>query len=454
MKIIDEISLGSYNKTVLENGLKIVSEFVPEINSFSAGVCINVGSRNDFETKGGIAHFMEHAAFRHTKNRTSKQIANEFEALGAYSNAFTTKEITCFYVRAMKEHFAKTFEILSDITLNTVFVEKEIEKEKLIILEEIKSYEDDPEEHICDLADTLVFAGSTLAPPIIGTQNSVNNISFSDLENFHKQYYCPSNITVAVAGNISHSEIVLLAKKYFNSLQSTVIASKAWQSLQNKMDCHAEAARNAGNCRGVLHTPTIKNGVSITPLRNNENELCVQRQIQQAHLIMGKLTNGIRHPERYPLAVTNAMFGDGMSSRLYQNLREKHGLAYSIYSSVQNYIDCGAIYIYAATEENKNKKTVDLVFEEMNKFTFTKKPTQKELNRAKEQLKTGTMIELESMSSRMQNLLKQEISICKTETISEIIANIEKITLADISEISEKYFVPSDWKICSLIPSH
>jgi predicted Zn-dependent peptidase len=417
MKITKEISNGNYNKTVLENGLTIVSEFVPEISSFSAGICINVGSRNDFETKEGIAHFMEHAAFRHTKNRTSKQIANEFEALGAYSNAFTTKEITCFYVRAMKEHFAKTFEILSDITLNTIFVEQEIEKEKLIILEEIKSYEDDPEEYICDLADTLVFAGSSLAPPIIGTQNSVNNISFSDLEKFHKSYYCPKNITIAAAGNISHSEIVTLAKKYFNT--------NAKSKTVNNNFCYS----------------------------GDENELTVHRQIQQAHIMIGKLTNGIRHSERYPLAIANAMFGDGMSSRLYQNLREKHGLAYSIYSSVQKYIDCGAIYIYAATEENKNKKTVDLVFEEMQKFTFTKKPTQKELNRAKEQLKTATMIELESMSSRMQNLIKQEISICKTETISEIISNIEKITLDDIAEISQKYFVPSDWKICLLLPT-
>ena len=417
MKITKEISNGNYYKSVLENGVTIVSEFVPEINSFSAGVCINVGSRNDFESKEGIAHFMEHAAFRHTKNRTSKQIANEFEALGAYSNAFTTKELTCFYVRALKEHFAKTFEILSDITVNTIFVEQEIEKEKLIILEEIKSYEDDPEEYVCDLADTLVFAGSSLAPPIVGTQNSVNNISFLDLEKFHKSYYCPENITISVAGNISHSEIVALAKKYFNS------NSKCKKPNNN------------------------------FAYAGTQSNLTVSRQIQQAHIMIGKLTNGIRHSERYPLAVANAMFGDGMSSRLYQNLREKHGLAYSIYSSLQNYMDCGAIYIYAATEENKNQKTIDLVFEEMNKFAFTKKPTPKELNRAKEQLKTATIIELESMSSRMQNLLKQEVCVCKTETIPEIISNIEKISLADVAEISQQYFVPANWKICSLLPS-
>ncbi|MPM95572.1 putative zinc protease [bioreactor metagenome] len=359
---------------------------------------------------------MEHAAFRHTKKRTSKRIANEFEALGAYSNAFTTKEITCFYVRAIKEHFSKTFEILADITLNTIFIEDEIEKEKLIIIEEIKSYEDDPEEYICDLADTLVFEGTTLAAPIVGTQTSVNNITFTDLKEFHDNYYATNNITISVAGNIPHNVIVALARKFFNS-------STTNKQIINTCCCY-----------------------------NKKKELTVQKQIQQAHIVIGKLTKGIRSDERYPLAVLNLMFGDGMSSRLYQNIREKHGLSYSIYSSLQSYIDCGSIYIYAATEKNKDQKAIELIFEEMNKFITSKKPTEKELKRAKEQLKTATIIELESMSSRMQNLIKQEISLNKMETISEIIDNIEKVSLEDIEEISKEYFTTNDWSICTLIP--
>jgi predicted Zn-dependent peptidase len=416
MKIIDEINFGNYHKTVFENGLTIVSEFVSEIRSFAAGVCVNAGSKDDYSEKEGIAHFMEHSAFRRTKNRTSKQIANEFEALGAYSNAFTTKELTCFYVRALQKHFAKTFELLADITLNTIFVENEIEKEKLIIVEEIKSYEDDPEEYVCDLADTLVFAGNSFASPILGNQNSVGNINCSDLENFHKEFYQPSNITISVAGNIQHSEIIKLANEYFTQKSST-------KKLNN-----------------------------FVIQENKSKKLIVQKEIQQSHIVMGLTTKGIKSDERYPLSVMNVIFGDGMSSRLYQNLREKYGLAYSIYSSIQNYATCGGFYIYAATDENNNEKAINLIFEEMNKFINVKKPTKKELHRAKEQLKTATIIELESMSSRMQNLLKQEICAGKFENSDKIIDNIEQINLDDIMKVSEKYFSTKEWNICQLLP--
>ncbi|MDR0926643.1 MAG: insulinase family protein [Ignavibacteria bacterium] len=417
MNIINTITSDNFNKTIFDNGLSVVSEFVPSINSFSAGICVNIGSRNDWRGKEGIAHFMEHSAFRHTQNRNSKQIANAFENLGAYSNAFTTKELTFFYVRAITQHFVKTFELLADITMNTIFIEKEIEKEKLIILEEIKSYEDDPEEYICDLADTLVFAGTPLAPPIIGFQNSVTDIKYTDLRDFHSKLYQPQNITIAVAGNIEHSAIIDAVSKYFPDVQ---------------------------NERNIETAPTIQ----PIPIPY----LSVNKDIQQAHLMLSTNTKGIRNDERYCLAVANVMFGEGMSSRLYQNLREKHGLAYSIYSSIQNYIDCGAWSIYVATDEKKVGQTIELILKEMEKFRETKKPTMREIERAKEQLKTATIIELESMSSRMQNLIKQEVSIGKYETIPEIIASIDSITLEDVSALATTYFNPTLWCRCLLLP--
>lgn len=455
LKITDDVIIGNYHKTIFNNGLTIVSEFVPEIRSFAAGVCLNIGSRNDWKGKEGIAHFMEHAAFRRTKNRTSKQIANEFEVLGAYSNAFTTKELTCFYVRAIKEHFAETFELLSDVTLNTLFVENEIEKEKLVILEEIKSYEDDPEEYVCDLADTLIFAESPLAAPIVGTQNSVGNINYLDLENFHNEFYKPYRMTIAVAGNIEHNLIVQLSQKYFDVDLNNPTSRKKVTSSNKKENCNKEEDCNKKEIMQLAQkSKKLDKTKELTSRELTSKELVVVKQIQQAHIIIGKLTNGIRHSERYPLAVANAIFGDGMSSRLYQNLREKYGLAYSIYSSLQSYSDCGAINIYAATEENKDAKTIDLVFEEMKKFISTHKPKKNELTRAKEQLKTATIIELESMSSRMQNLLKQTISIGKMESIPEIISNIENIKFDDIMNIVEEYFSSDNWNICKLLPEN
>ncbi len=418
MNIVNEIKFKKYSKSVFDNGLTVISEQVPGMCSYSAGICIKTGSRDDYENQAGIAHFMEHAAFRHTKNRTSKQIANQFEALGAFSNAFTTKDATCFYVRAINEHFEKTFELLADITLNTVFVEDEIEKEKLVIIEEIKSYEDDPEEYIFDLADNLVFSNHNLGLPIVGTQESVSNIYCSDLQKFHDQFYNPQNIIICSAGNIAHEDIITSTVKYLDNIMN----------------------KNSSNY--------VQSVFSEKPEAKMKQ---IKRQIQQSHLVLGKRTKGFRSEERYPLAVLNTLLGDGMSSRLYQNLREKHGLAYSIYSSLYNYYDCGSWYIYAATGEKEYDRAVELIYNELNKLR-DKLPSKKELQRAKEQLKTATIIELESMSSRMQDLLKNEINEGNFQDILDVIGKIEAVELDDLSNISKEYFTNDNWSIASILP--
>ena len=423
----------NYNKTKLDNGLIIVSEYVQNVGSFAAGVCANIGSRDDYKSKEGISHFMEHAAFRHTKNRTFKQIANEFENLGAYSNAWTTKDITCYYVRAITDNFNKIFELLSDISQNTIFIEDEIEKERSIIIEEIKSYEDDPEEYITDLIDSLVFANTDLAHPIVGTQQSVSNVTISDLSDFHNQFYVPQNMLVAVAGNIEHSRIVELAEKSFNKHTAK---SKAKQKLKNKVITHKQLLNN---------------------------QITINKPIQQAHIMLGTITNGYSNnsnkkyklaDERYKLAIANTIFGDGMSSRLYQSLREKYGLAYSIYSSIQSYIDCGQINIYAATDKNNLERTMDLINNQINLLNNSKKPTKNELKRAKEQLKTATIIELESMTARVNNIIKQELYIGFNEDIDTIINKIEEVSLDDIIEINSKYFNVDNWCKCILVPDN
>ncbi len=417
MKIIDTLKIGNYEKSIFENGLVVISEQVQNTASYSAGICVNIGARDD--SISGIAHFMEHAVFRHTKKRNSKQIANEFETLGAYSNAFTTKEQTCFYVRAIKNHFAKTFELLCDIVLNAIFIEDEIEREKLVILEEIKSYEDDPEEYIFDLADIATFSNHNLANPIAGWQDSVKQIDYKELENFYKTFYRSENIVVCVVGDVDHKNVIKLVNKYFSEKE-------------------------------LNHTLPIN--LRTKPTVNYVNKT-VKKTIQQAHIVLGKQTQGLQSAEYYPLAVLNTLFGDGMSSRLYQNLREKHGLAYSIYSSINSYTDCGSWYIYAATDAKKYKRTIDLIYKEMQKLML-KMPTKKELNRAKEQLKTATIIEQESLSSRMQNLLKNEIVFGKYEQTVDIIQKIDQVTLDDIHTLSNKYFCENNWAIASIIPDN
>lgn len=413
------------NKTTLNNGLTVISEFVPGIESFALGVCVNVGSSNDYKGKEGIAHFMEHAAFRHTTKRTAKQIANEFENLGGYVNAFTTKENTCYYARAITEHFPKIFELIADVATNTTFVPKDIEKERTIILEEIKSYEDDPEENISDIIDTLVFAGSTFAPPIIGSQQSVAEITIADLEKLRADFYFPANMLVAVAGKIEHDWACELANKFFDI---SAKPRKATASASINID------RNAWK----------------KSIKSTENV----RQIQQSHLMLGTLAEGYRSAERYPLAIANAIFGEGMSSRLYQVLREKFGLAYSIYSTINNYLTCGAINIYAATDDANLQRTADLIFEEMHKLNSNRIPTKNELKRAKEQLKTATIIDLESMSARMQILLKQILGLGRFESNAETLALIEQVTMDDIVQLNSKYFVDDMWCKSVLLPGN
>lgn len=411
MKIIDQYKEDKWHKTIFENGLTLVNECVTDMNSFSLGFCVKAGSEDD--TIHGTAHFMEHMAFKRTKNRNASEIANEFEDIGAYSNAWTTKEHTCFYVRAIKEHFEKCFELLSDITLNTIFTEQEMEKERAVIIEEIKSYEDDPEEYILDMADSVVFNNSFLAHPIAGTEKDVLKIKIAHLQDFHKNYYHPSNIVVAIAGNISNDTAIKLCQKYLESEHKKV--------KENFPDVEGESL-----------------------------SLIKKKHIQQNHILLGKLTQGMLSQERYPLALANIIFGEGMSSRLYQNIREQKGIAYSIYSNIQQYKKLGILAIYAATQVNM-EQCLNLINEEMQKFITTNPPTALELNRAKEQLKSATIIELESMSSRMQNLLKQEVYFEKYESPLSTSQKIDAFKIEEVIEVANKYFNVLNWHKCALL---
>ncbi|MFW5662674.1 MAG: M16 family metallopeptidase, partial [Bacteroidota bacterium] len=207
-----------YNKTVLDNGLRVISEKVPGVESFALGVCANFGSRDEPDSMPGIAHFLEHACFRRTKNRTAREIASQLESVGAYSNAFTTKELTCFYVRSLTKHFRKTLNILADISLNPVFQELDIKRERSVILEEIKSYEDDPEEYIFDLGDLYLFGENSFGNPILGTRDSIKKINAEVLEKYHSDRYSAANMVISAAGNIDHDRMVDNIHRHFGSL--------------------------------------------------------------------------------------------------------------------------------------------------------------------------------------------------------------------------------------------
>jgi predicted Zn-dependent peptidase len=398
-----------FKKSVLQNGLRVISEEIPNNESFALGICVNNGSRDDFAGYEGISHFIEHAVFKRSKNRTGKQIAVRFENMGAYFNAFTEKEFTCFYVRALKKHFRRSLELLTEVVFAPSFTPSEIENEKKVIIEEIKSIEDDAEELIFDFADAQLYSDNEMDHPIAGSIESVKQTSTDKLIEFHSKQYSPENIVVSLTGSIPHKNAMKVVEEFFTQTSS---AGK-----------HAER---------------------IVPSYTTPSNKTIEKPYQQDHLLYSARTEGLSSEDRYPLAVFNILFGDGMSSRLHQKLRERNSLVYAVYSSLLLNSDCGSFHIYAATDPENARKSEKLIFEEI-KRAIAKKIPLTEINRSKEQLKTGIILEMEGLSSRMQNLAKNEFTIGKQENIEEILREVDGVTQERISEVVAKYLSVDKW---------
>ncbi len=399
-----------YKKTELPNGLRVITEELASVDSFALGVNIDIGSRDDLRNKEGIAHFLEHAVFLRTQNRSSRQISAQFESLGAYANAFTTKEQTCFYVRALGSHFRKSFEILADVALNPRMVEKEFEKERQVIIEEIKSYEDDPEELICDYIEKQLFEGNPLSHPIAGYEDSVGRITIDDVARFHHDAYNPRNIIVSAAGCIPHETVVQEAARYFGSLPK-------------------------GKSNIILREPVLTETVT---------RFEADKPFSQCHITLGKIIPGVDSIDRYPLALLNVILGDGMSSRLYHQLRERHGYAYAVYSSIQHMSDTGTFSVYSTAERKNVNKILRIVREEFCRLIESKIPGT-EVRRAKEQVKSSTIMALESLYTRMTNLAKSEFSIGTYEDIDSTIEAVETVTAGQIKDCAARYLDFDKW---------
>ena len=405
-----------YNKTTLENGIRVLSEYLPDSESYALGMCVKAGARDDFKGVAGIAHFLEHIIFKGSKKLSARKIATSFESLGAYTNAFTTQENTLFYVRALNPHFDKTFSMLSDIVLHPEMKSRDIEKEKSVIIEEIKSYEDDPEEQIFDFADNMIFGEHPLGTPIVGTVDSISQINSELLREYHQTYFQPSNLIVVASGAITHNHILKLANKYLK---------------------YSNEPKNIPS--------------RLAPEIVEPSELTVSKQIQQTHLVYAKRIEGIKSVERYPMSVLNVLLGDGMSSRLYQNVREKSGLAYSVYSSIQLFEDCGGFYIYSATDSRNEKKLKQSLLKEIINLRINT-VKESELNRAKEQLKSSVIMEMESKSSRIQSLVKNEFQLGYYEDSTATINAINAVCLDDIKLLADKYFNEENWNLVTIKP--
>jgi len=396
-----------YKKTQLPNGIRIVTESLPHVRSISVGVWLDVGSRDEDERNNGISHFIEHMVFKGTEKFTSQQIARSIESVGGYLNAFTTKEHTCYYARILDDHIEKALEVLSELVQHPQFDPKEIEKERGVILEELKNIEDDPDDLIHDYLDANVYYKHPLGFPIIGKEGNIRSFNRNQLQSYIGRHYIPQHIVVAAAGNVDHELFVGLVQKYF--------------SLRDKKKSSGRRSRVAN--------------------RVNAKKFTYEKPITQAHICLGTIGYSVQSNHRYPLLVLNSLLGEGMSSRLFQNIRERYGFAYSVFSFANLLSDTGSFGMYIGTDNKHIDKSLSLMYRELEKLR--EKPIgAAELKRTKAQLKGTTMLSLESMSNRMMRLGSGELYFGQYLSLDEILRSIDEVQVDDVSDVAHKLLNP------------
>lgn len=389
-------------KYTCQNGLRIVLENIPTVRSVAIGIWIGTGSRNETEQNNGISHFLEHMFFKGTKTRSAREIAESFDSIGGQVNAFTSKEYTCYYAKVLDEHASFALDILQDMFFNSTFDEEELKKEKNVVLEEIKMYEDTPDDIVHDLLSKASYENHPLGFPILGTEETLERFNGTMLREYMNENYTPENVVVSIAGNVDESFLAEV-EKYFSSYSTK-------------------------NTRADYVKPLF-----------HPNKLARKKDTEQAHLCIGFNGLQIGDNEIYNLIVLNNILGGSMSSRLFQEVREQRGLAYSVFSYHSSYLDNGMLTIYGGTGSNQ----LNVLFETIQDTLFQLKNegiTAKELHNSKEQMKGNLMLGLESTNSRMSRNGKNELLLKKHRTLDEIIETINEVTEQKVNDLSRRIF--------------
>lgn len=403
-------------KTVLPNGLKVVSELVDSVKSISVGIWVKTGSRNESEKQAGITHFLEHMLFKGTKKRTAFDIAQSMESVGGYLNAFTSTEYTCYYARCLDTKVETALDVLADMVKNSEFPRKELQKEKKVVLEEMKMYRDSPEDVVFDEFSSQVFRDHPIGRPILGFESTVSAFSRQNLFDYMEERYQPDNLLVAVAGNVDHDQVVDLVGELLN---------------------HRESKK------------TENPDQPLKPYEVSKKE--VRKPIEQTHMIMGRRALNYNHPDKYLLLLANTILGGGMSSRLHQNIREKYGYCYSVGPFNQSYVDSGLFGVYVGTDIEYVTHVRELITKEFERIQ-SEKVDDKELGEAKAQLKGKLLLSQENTSNRMTRLAKSELYFNRFITLDELVENIDAVTKEDLIRFSEKFFDPEMFSETLLIP--
>jgi len=394
----------SIRRQVLPNGLTVITEQMAHIRSASIGIWLETGSRDEDPEWNGISHFIEHMVFKGTRHRTAEEIARQVDSIGGNMDAFTAKECICFNVKVLDEHVPTALDILSDLVLNPVFDASDIVRERGVIMEEIKMDEDNPDYLVHEIFTQNFWKDHPLGKPILGTKETVRRFERAPVLEAYSHRFAPGNIIVSAAGNLDHDRFVELVTSHFEHMKP----------MNNGF--HSSA-------------PKI---VSRIILRN-------KKALEQVQLCIGVPAHPIAHEKRHAGYVLNTLLGGGMSSRLFQNIRERQGLAYSIYSDLNPYRDTGCLAVYAGTSLGSASKVVQSVVSEFRRLKVEPVP-EEELNRAKAQLKGSLMLSLESSTARMSNLARQEMYFDRFYDLDELIQKIEAVTSEDLTVLANEFF--------------
>lgn len=395
-------------KTILPNGLMVLTESMPHLRSVSMGAWIDSGSRDESAELNGVSHFVEHMVFKGTTSRSAKQIAREVDTIGGNLDAFTGKETVCFSIKVLDENVPPALDVLSDLVLHPTFTPEDLAREQGVILEEIKIDEDNPDYLVHEVFMQNFWKGDALGRPILGTKKTVSSFNQQIVFDFYAGKFTPSNMVFAAAGNLEHDSFVAQVEQQFQSLSAT-------------------------SDRGVTRHPL--------PVATPHITLKRKKSLEQVQLCLGVEAPPVNDARRYGLFLLNTMLGGGMSSRLFQTIREDRGLAYSIYSELNPFRDTGSLCIYAGVAVDKTEKVLELTLSELRRLKEQMVSTT-ELKRAKDQVKSNMVIALESSGSRMSNLARQQMYFGRFFGVEEITASIEAVTPEEIQLLAKELFRP------------
>ncbi len=400
--MVDEVR--NIRREVLPNGLTVLTEQMQHVRSVSVGIWVKTGSRHEEPEFNGISHFVEHMLFKGTRNRSAEEIARQVDSIGGNMDAFTAKECISFNVKVLDEHLPKAMDVLSDLVLNPVFDGKDISRERGVILEEIKMDEDNPDYLVHEIFTQSFWKDHPLGKPILGTKETVRRFERPLLLDYYDKRFYPANLIVAAAGNVQHEQFSDLVRESFGTLAP------------------------------------VKNGFHETPPKVVARIIMRNKKaLEQVQLCIGVPSYSVSHESRYAGYVLNTLLGGGMSSRLFQNIRERQGLAYAIFSELNPYRDTGCLSIYAGTSRESAGKVVESVVREFADLKANPVP-EDELRRAKDQLKGSLMLSLESTTARMSNLARQEMYFDHFIGTNEILQRIEAVTSADLMRLGKEFF--------------